>query len=146
MTNPFKNAVGLLSSWKVVAAMGSNEFTINRVELEAIITALSAMRGLADGSEVIVPADYPKTVMRKTAQLICPECSKHDPEFQADPTPTFWHEAEECKANKIHLNIRTIATVSPTTLEEKQSFGVDETSRDFYDADGSDELSKQEKP
>jgi hypothetical protein len=58
MTNQFKAFVELLPSWKVVqASYGQNEFIITRIELETIIAALSACRGLADGTHVIVPKE-----------------------------------------------------------------------------------------
>jgi hypothetical protein len=84
MTNPFKDAV------ICIAAM--NQYLEGRVEDDgnglipmtfslrewcSIITALSAGRGLADGSEVIAPADYRKQVLREAAKTAAEAAWKH---------------------------------------------------------------------
>ncbi len=38
------------------------------------------------------------------AKAMCPKCRINNfPEYQSDPTPTYWHEATECRANAIWL-------------------------------------------
>jgi hypothetical protein len=60
MTNPFKDAVELLPGLQ--QKLNENYNTRPLADhLHTIITALSACRGLADGSEVIVPAPNEKT-------------------------------------------------------------------------------------
>jgi hypothetical protein len=69
MTNPFKDAVELLLIMKKRKWEGKN-FQCHGQDLKAIIAALSACRGLADGSEVIVKADYRKTLMEEAARAL----------------------------------------------------------------------------
>jgi hypothetical protein len=53
--NPFKDAVELLPKLEKQTQHGNDVFVLKAGESKSIITALSACRGLADGSEVIVP-------------------------------------------------------------------------------------------
>lgn len=48
-------------------------------------------------------------VLHEAAQAVCPKCAAGDvPEFQADPAPDYWHEAERCRASRI-LCLRSYA-------------------------------------
>jgi hypothetical protein len=70
MTNPFQDAVELLLIMKKRKWEGKN-FQCHGQDLKAIIAALSACRGLADGSEVIVPIE-PTEAMVAEGRLTLP--------------------------------------------------------------------------
>ena len=45
----------------------------------------------------------------RCATLVCNRCATGDmKEYQADPSPAFWHEAELCKASEIWLFAYTL--------------------------------------
>lgn len=48
------------------------------------------------------------SIIKSCAAAICPKCEVGEvPEYQGDPTPMYWHGAEECEASKIFLKFFT---------------------------------------
>jgi hypothetical protein len=77
MTNPFKDAVPEIVSHE--EALELAYYRSKNSNLARCYIALSEKcRGLADGREVIVPADYRKTVLEEAAAAVRANCSACD--------------------------------------------------------------------
>jgi hypothetical protein len=78
MTNPFKDAVELLPELEAKMRLkGGNPGyirTVTGTTLKSIITALEACRGLADGSEVVVPREPTEPRPKSEGLQFCDRC------------------------------------------------------------------------
>jgi hypothetical protein len=82
--NPFKEAVICISAMNQYLEGCAEEDKTKLIpmafslrEWHSIIAALSACRGLADGSEVLAPANYRKQVLREAAKTAAEAAWKH---------------------------------------------------------------------